>query len=229
MNHNAALLLLSSLFGSRLLKTSYYPERKCYSVSLPAKNAPSASDQEAAELFRTTTGWTLHIHGRTSSADSPIPSAESSDSSPGDFFVPSGRTAEPAEQNLALFCIDQTFESLPHRPDKKSLKNDSSGKYLELAFLSPAIGRRYAQTLQTLSSQIGWRIRISEKINQMELMKAAQLLCRKAGITLIKNPSWMPQEQIVQLKIQAPDQPEKLREVEEAFQEQTGCACRFLC
>ncbi len=229
MNHNAALLLLSSLFGSRLLKTSYYPERKCYSVSLPAKNAPSASDQEAAELFRTTTGWTLHIHGRTSSADSPIPSAESSDSSPEDFFVPSGRTAEPAEQNLALFCIDQTFESLPHRPDKKSLKNDSSGKYLELAFLSPAIGRRYAQTLQTLSSQIGWRIRISEKINQMELMKAAQLLCRKAGITLIKNPSWMPQEQIVQLKIQAPDQPEKLREVEEAFQEQTGCACRFLC
>ena len=62
-----------------------------------------------------------------------------------------------------------------------------------------------------------------------EVEKAAQLLCRKAGITLIKNPSWMPQEQIVQLRIQAPDQPEKLREVEEAFQEQTGCACRFLC
>lgn len=229
MNHNAALLLLSSLFGSRLLKTSYYPEKRCYSVSLSAGDTPSSdSDQKAAEHFRTTTGWTLTVNGQTAMAGSAVPSSASSDGRSDSFFVPSCKTMEPAEQNLALFCIDQTFESLPHRPDKKSLKNDSSGKYLELAFLSPAIGKRYTETLQTLSDQIGWRIRISDRINQMELMRTAQLLCMNYGITLVKNPSWLPQEQTVQLKIQTPDQPEKLRNLEEAFRNQTGCACRFL-
>lgn len=161
-------------------------------------------------------------------AGNAFPSSVSADSRSNSFFVPSCKTTEPAEQNLALFCIDQTFESLPHKPDRKSLKSDGSGKYLELAFLSPAIEKRYAETLQTLSDQIGWRIRISDKINQMELMKTAQLLCINHGITVVKNPSWLPQEQILQLKIQAPDQPEKLRDMEEAFLKQTGCACRFL-
>lgn len=229
MNHNAALLLLSSLFGSRLLKTSYYLERKYYSVSLSAEDtASSGSDQEAAKLFLETTGWALNINGQTGTTFCKAPSTAPSGSGNDDFFIPSGGTVEPVEQNLALFCIDQTFSSLPHRPDKKSFKNDSSGRYLDLAFLSPIIGKRYAETLQTLASQIGWRIRISDRVNQMELMKTAQLLCMSSGITLVKNPSWLPQEQVVQLKIQTPDRPEKLRDIEEAFLKQTGCACRFL-
>lgn len=89
------------------------------------------------------------------------------------------------------------------------------------------VGKRYAQTLQELAGQIGWRIRIADKVNQNALFKTAQLLCMKAEIPLAKNPSYLPEKRMVQLKLQKQEGQETLQAVAEEFQEQTGCGCVF--
>ena len=139
-----------------------------------------------------------------------------------------GPRAEKAEQNLAFFCIDQTFESLPHKPEKKSLKQDAHGKYLEIAFISPMVGNRYAAELQTLSNQTGWRICIADRVNQNGLLKNAQLLCMKYGISLAKSPSYLPERRTVQMKLREEAPAERLEEVSAAFTELTGCGCTFV-
>ena len=285
MNHNAASLLLSMLFGSRLTKTSYYAEKKCYAVTLSGPSAagqhsagmgtirPHAgtgevmtgtksgtrspesplSDGEAAAQFLQTTGWNLWINGRPDSTCAGLPAADGTcnasvtdgtcntsvtdgacNASAADgaadmqhvFFTPS-KDAKQAEQNLAFFCIDQMFQELPHKPDKKSLKQDAEGKYLELGFLSPALGMQYADTLQALADQTGWRIHIADKVNQIELFKTAQLLCIRHGISLAKNPSYLPAKRAVQLKTAGQEAKEKRQDMAEEFLRQTGCCCMF--
>lgn len=236
MNHNAASLLLSTLFGSRLTKTSYYMEKKCYAVTLSGHSKMDAkkplgqpmSDAKAAETFQETTGWALQINGQAMGNAVSAPDAKTEAGQSG-FFTPVRAATKMAEQNLAFSRIDQAFSKLPHRPDKKSLKHGPDGKYLELSFISPVIGLRYQKTLQALSSQTGWRIRIADKVNQNELFKAAQMLCLKRGIALSKNPSYLPEQRTIQLKLQdLEDVQDQLKEIADEFLELTGCGCVFL-
>lgn len=233
MNHNAAALLLSVLLGDKIAKLSYFADRKCYTVNLcesgegerAAHAGTAASDAEAEEQFLAATGWSLVINGEPGfgGTGSSVP-----ESAHDDFFRPENARAEAAEQNLAFFCIDQTFESLPHRPEKKSLKQDAYGKYLEIAFISPMIGNRYAPELQALSNQTGWRICIADRVNQNGLLKSAQLLCLKYGISLAKSPSYLPERRAVQMKLREEAPAEILEEMSAAFAEQTGCGCTFV-
>lgn len=246
MNHNAAAIMLSMLFGNRLTKTSYYAEKKCYFITLStpaadqktvtaadsgdplskAEHAGALSDQEAAEQFQKATGWTLLINGQTLKTDGSASAGTAGSEEQSSFFSPSN-PVEQTEQNMAFYCIDETFRELPHKPDKKSLKHDSQGKYLELGFISPALGMCCAKTLQTLADQIGWRIRIADKTNQNELFKTAQLLCMQHGLSLAKNPSYLPAQQAVQLKLSIQENEDKLRHIADEFQKQTGCCCIF--
>lgn len=234
MNYNAASLLLSMLFGERLSKTSYYQEKKCYAITL-AKQQGSAKDADwkAAEKFQAETGWSLIINGERNGEGEAAPCeagssrAKENISKENDFFSPARSSAKEMEQNLAFFCIDQAFEALPHKPDKKSLRSDSQGKYLEISFISPMVGCKYQEELQALSNQTGWRIHIADKVNQNALFKAAQLLCLKYGIPLAKNPSYLPEHKTIQLKAQNADNLENQKKVEEEFQEMTGCRCVF--
>ena len=232
MNHNAAALLLAVLLGDRIAKTSYYQDKKYYSVTL-AGNGDMETAAEAAKKFRAATGWRLMLNGQMaddiggelSASGIQVAGAEGKSE---DFFVPQTEDAEMTEQNLAFLCIDQAFEDLPHRPEKKSLKQDPEGKYLELSFVSPMIGRQYQEVLQELSDQIGWRIHIADKVNQNALFKAAQMLCMKQGIDLVKNPSYLPEQKMVQLRLKGVVEEEKLRAMEEEFKRRTGCECVFV-
>lgn len=228
MNHNAALLLLASLFGERLGKTSYYPERKCYTITLLPEEAEKT--QKAVTEFQTLTGWRLEINGQSwpdnAQAGVSHKSADT-DNRLDDFFLPTSTNMEPLEQNLAFYCIDQTFDSLPHKPEKKSLKQDHRGKYLEISFISPMLGRRYTSQLQELSDQTGWRIYIADKVNQIELFRTAQLLCQKYNICLAKNPSYLPDRKALQLKVPGAPNPDVLEKFTDEFVERTGCECSF--
>lgn len=225
MNHNAALLLLSVLFEGRLSKTSYYPEKKCYTITLSGTSDTPGSDEEAAKRFCGTTGWSLAVNGQQTAGS--VKAAPAEETGCDGFFFPACGTSEKAEQNLAFFCIDQTFEDLPHKPDKKSLRQDSHGSYLELGFISPMVGRQYAKSLQSLADQTGWRIRVGDKVNQMELIKTAQLLCMKYHIALAKNPSYLPEQKAIQLKPREQTDTETMRMLSDSFEEQTGCKCIF--
>ncbi len=234
-NHSAAGILLSLLFGERLLRTSYFQDRKCYSITLSGKDNKKA-DREASRRFEAETGWRLLINGRAETGWNPLVHGNAGVGVYLDdeniretyLFVPEDVSVKVVEQNQAFLQIDLAFASLSHRPDKKSLKQDSKGKYLELSFISPMIGRRYQKVIQTLANQTGWRIRIADKVNQNTLFKNIQVLCMKRGITPVKNPSYLPERKTVQVKVRRSLEPEILDLVAKEFQKQTGCGCEML-
>ena len=236
-NHNAVSFLLTSLFGEMVTKISYHLDQKSYAVTLAGDFM--AKDPEAAKKFQDTTGWSLLINGRPlhPAADRFSLSAfDESGMMPAQkegLFYPQSKNGETIEQNLAFSCIDQAFEDLLHRPDKKSLKQDATGripngKYLEISFISPSVGLRYQEKLQDLADRTGWCIGIGDKVNQNELFKIAQLLCVKYGISLSKNPSYLPGQKIIQMKMGSTADAGTLKKAEAEFLEKTGCGCIFI-
>jgi len=93
------------------------------------------------------------------------------------------------EQNAALRLIDEEFKQSPHRPHKKSIKVKGGVRYIELSFISKAIGELYSSKIKELEDKTGWTITISASCNQMEVLNAAVELCEKRGVALKKNPS----------------------------------------
>ena len=140
------------------------------------------------------------------------------------FFRPEG-SVKPLEQNNALFCIDQSFEGRQPAPYRKSIKQDGEGRYMELVFISPMAGCRCRELLQAIASEIGWRIRIADSVNQNELFKLAKVLCDRHGVALAKAPSYLPLKRAVQLKIREGGSREGIEAVCREFFELTGCAC----
>ena len=186
-------------------------------------------DAEAAKRFHETTGWQLAFSGKNDSDSFPTGfSLHGSGSGGEDFFFPSDSAVEAAEQNRAFSRIDEVFENLPHKPDKKSIKQDAEGKYMEICFITPEVGRRYPQYLQSLADETGMRIRIGDKVNQNEMTKIALLLCMKYEIPLGKNPSYLPAHKTLQLRTAEAGQSEIRRRAAEEFQEMTGCTCIFI-
>lgn len=233
INHNAAQLLLSVLFGSQFMKASYYVQKKYYAITLK-EGRMDGQVSKAKEQFERETGLPLLINGQNGGMEQSEPASGYGPETGRKLidgqnfcFIPAKNSAGQAEQNAAFSYIEEAFRELPHRPDKKSLKNDSSGKYMELSFVSPAIGMKYAQTLQELADRIGWRIQIAGKVNQNELFKIAQVLCMKHGISLAKNPSYLPEQKKIQLKVAAVESEEKMESVASEFVDKTGCECIF--
>lgn len=225
-NHNAASLLLSALFENRIAKISCHADQKTYALTLTEE--VQEADRNLADQFHFTTGWNLSVNGRQLSQIS-ISSPDNACPQKADvMFYPCSSSPESIEQNLAFYCIGQIFEDLPQRPEKKSLKQDSDGKYLEISFISPAAGLRYCDELQRSADQTGWRIRIADRVNQNELLKTALLLCIKHGIPVTKNPSYLPDRRCVQIKAGQAADPECTAKVAEEFLEKTGCECIFV-
>ncbi len=225
MNHAAASLLLSRLFGQRIRKTSYFVEQKAYEIQISPKET---EDSEKCVKFREVTGWQLGIYG-AASASTPDPGFGESDSRPkaadNMMFLPGKLQAEPMEQNMVQYCIDQAFEHEKHKVYKKSVRSDAQGKYLELAFLSPEAGNGYRELLTQLACQTQWRIRIADSVNQKEVFEIIHMLCGKYEISLQKNPSYMPQNRTVQIRAcSVPSQEICQRFLREA-KELTGLGC----
>ena len=226
-NHNAVSLLLSALFGERIARLSYHVDKKTYAITLTG-NAQDG-DQELAAQFHLATGWNLSVNGQQlHSQATPLSLDGFTPKETEGVFYPCGKCIESIEQNLAFSCIDQTFEGLPHKPDKKSLRQNSEGKFLEISFISPAIGYKYCEELQAVANQIGWCIRIADKVNQNELFKIAQLLCLKYEIPVSKNPSYLPDCKTIQIKTGSSTDSENLLKAADEFTKKTGCKCVFV-
>lgn len=229
VNHTAAGSLLTMLFPGRLKKISYFTDRKTYAATLSDQQE---SDAAAGTEFLKKTGWQLSINGvllgSPASAGEDAGKSGQHETNRMDILPSPSAPKTPIEQNLAFSVSDIEFKGQPHAPEKKSLKQDSRGKYLEFAFISPAIGEKCRETLQQIADQTGWRIRIAEKINQNGLSRIAQTLCGQMEIPLVKNPSYLPGEQTLVLRIPESTCPEKLAQAAERFNRETGCTCRFL-
>lgn len=230
MNHAAASLLLASLFGARVGKTSYFVEKKTYSVQLRSEEK---EDSNSREIFERTTGWSLQLSGTEAGGTNQTglgrpkdPWAGGSDS----MFLPDrdGKSQAPMEQNMVLYLIDQAFQDQKHRVYKKSIKTDSDGKYLELSFLSPEVGKRCGKLVEHLSQETGWRIRISDSVNQKEIFDIAQLLCGKYGIIPRQNPSYLPQRRVIQIKVCELPAEDVCQDLIREAEEITGLGCQVV-
>lgn len=123
------------------------------------------------------------------------------------------------EQNEALKYIDTCFQHEKHKPYKKSIKSKGN---LELSFISPIIGRKYAEKMQFIAKEIGWNMSISNSVNQNEVTNIAVRLCAKEGIKLKKNPSFNLGAMEVTLTLENGSK-EVLEKIKSEFEGSTGC------
>jgi hypothetical protein len=149
--------------------------------------------------------------------------------------MPSGETVENefrsdsararVEINTAYRLIEEAFSLAPPtwRPSRLSLKPDEAGPLIELAFITPQIGRQQHLTLDALAAATGWRLRIKPEPNLNALIEAAMKLI-PAAWGLRKQPGIHKESSVVRIKASAApasDDPQ-LIEVCERFQELTG-------
>ena len=232
-NHQAAQALLAGLFSERGSRISYYELEKRYVMTLPSLDE---GDEERAEKFRQQVGWSLILkdpEGRilygqaspgaeddkASLTDGKASEADASD----DWFSPEPGM-EPVNQAMAFYLIDMEFQDSEVQPYRKSIRSDYIGKYIDLAFISPAKGRLMAPKIEAAARRCGWRLHISESINQNELMKIAAQLAGEYGFPMKKQPSFLPASQVIRLKKDSlPDGSEEaLAEMCREFAARTG-------
>ncbi len=96
---------------------------------------------------------------------------------------------------------------------------------MELAFLSPEVGKQYGELLAQLACQTQWRIRIADSVNQKEVFEIIQMLCNKYEIHLRKNPSYMPQSRTIQIWTDILPSQEACRILIQEAEEITGLPC----
>lgn len=210
INNSAAELLIKKLIDPmKIKKISFYPEKFTVQVFLNTKNIGNGKE---GMLFGEKTGWKLLIVEEGSS---------SNNNSYKDKLFFEVEDIPEVEQNVALNLIDKAFGNEKHKPYKKSIKNNENKKYIELVFISPAIGRKFEEKLGHISKETGWSIAISDKVNQNELINIAKLLCDKNEIILKKNPSYNPSNMSISINII--NEEENFKYVKEEFEEITGC------
>lgn len=229
-NEAAIQSLLLQHFDAAVQKISIRKTEEQVLVRLSRQ--PEAETLRAAkEEFERLTGYFLLFEGvgenpafpgQFTPSPPPAPNAREND-----YFLPKG--SEKQEQNLAFSLIDLEFDGTSAAPYKKSLMSDQHGKYIQLAFLSPAVGQREADRLQRLADQTGWRVRIAPSVNQNAISGIAVRICQENGVDLKKLPSWQPQQQRLVLRPQhspsAPEVSEVLERICRLIQEQTGVVC----
>jgi len=126
------------------------------------------------------------------------------------------------EINQAFALIDRAFSRKRHRPYKKSKKSDGRGEYIELAFITPEVGKRYSELLKTLRKETGWRLQIRREPNSAAINNLAQRLIPedwglRGGASLHMNRR--------EVRVRLSNPPENSREfikVAERFRSATG-------
>lgn len=133
------------------------------------------------------------------------------------------------EQNNAFNYIDSQLADEEFRPYKRGLKNDHTGKYIELSFISPIVGKRLSKKIAAIASNIGWNITISKSFNQNEISHLARKLCEENGIKLIKNPSFNQNSCSVTIKAEIPKNDEQIDmdAINNEFIHETGCVLKI--
>jgi len=124
------------------------------------------------------------------------------------------------EQNKVLLLIDLYFENEKDKIYKKSIKE--GGKYIELSFVTPFVGEKYKDKLVQLSEKTGWDIRVSQTINQVEMINILNEILSKYNIEIQKNPSIYPTTREVRIKLSEGVDEDVLKKISGEFFERTG-------
>ncbi|MBO0857116.1 MAG: MBL fold metallo-hydrolase [Chloracidobacterium sp.] len=137
-------------------------------------------------------------------------------------FLPSiGSTTLDVKR--ATVMLVSAFDLAPEtwRPSRLKLKTDENGNYIELAFLTPELGRRQKITLQEMATTTGFRLRIRPNVNTYDLVEIAKKIV-PPGWLIMKQPSLHSDRGVVQVKVAAPPSTAELVEIQKKYDEVTG-------
>ncbi len=136
----------------------------------------------------------------------------------GQEFSPS---ATALEQNQALALIDRLFSESPHRPEKKSLRRDADGLVIELGFVTPEVGRRYAELLAEAEQLTGWRVRVSDRVNQQPVLAIFRGHC-PGDWSIRKGPSLNVAARTVKIEVHRLPDAGQVETLQGIIKERTG-------
>ena len=125
------------------------------------------------------------------------------------------------EINHAYAQIREAFPGQVHAPYRIGRKTGSGGAYIEVAFISPAVGARYEDLLQQLAAQTGWPMRIRQAVNQQQISETARRLT-PPDCGLRGTPRLFLAESCVVVLVGELPPAEEVPALEETFEEATG-------
>jgi Cft2 family RNA processing exonuclease len=182
-----------------------------------ARPGDSPSRQEVEAAFADLTGYTLQLTLVDRAVGEPAALGSSSMASP-ELASPGGPAGEQWEINAAYGAIREALAGSSLY--RTSLKGDQ----IVLAFISPQVGERFRDQIQTLSARIGWPLEISVAPNQGEILEVTRVLLAQAGWKVMKGPGLRVAEGEVVVTVTDPsaaDDPDRVA-VAEALQDRTG-------
>jgi hypothetical protein len=180
---------------------SFFMDRREVQIEVEATDDFSTIEREYLHL----TGFRLSIIRRGETA----PSTEAP-------LIEQPEGASRMEINAAYGLIRRTLE--PHGLYKTSLKQGQ----IVLAFISPQVGERHRDAINTLAQQTGYAIAIHPHPNQQMILQISQQLIRQAGWQIRKGPGIHVDLAEVTVTLTGPADPSVLEQVRHAFEAQTG-------
>ncbi len=210
--------LLRALLGERardLQQVAWFLDRNLVCVRM-AESYPGLL--KVCEQFRRETGLDLDIKSPQKYFSTREQKEPQNCTQPG---APPAPQDPCMHQHEAMELIRKTFDEKPVRIFKISLKSDALGKYIQVQFLTPALGERHSDLLQNLREATGWRISWSRKPRQAELIGLARECLNQRKLAIKRNPSILP-NMSVRVIAPVPVEPEMKTEISRDFEKQTG-------
>lgn len=167
------------------VKVSIFNERSCIHVK-----TPSLPDKEMTARLR------RHFFDATG-FDLEFSRASLTVSSPARRFA-----GAKIEINTAFSMVAEIFAASQSPPYKNRKKFDHEGEYIELAFVTPEIGDAQKDLIEKFSEVTGWRTVVSPVANQDALKNLAKTIVT-GHAALRKEPSFLPIEKTVRIKVEA--------------------------
>ncbi|AEF18117.1 beta-lactamase domain protein [Thermoanaerobacterium xylanolyticum LX-11] len=189
-------------------KVSYKAADKLVSVKIDGE---IGNIEEVKDKFYNETGLKLNVNGQ----DVPV-----------DTIAVVDTGSDKLEQNEALKIIDEAFKDLPHKPYKKSIKTLNGVRYIELSFISKAVGERYTEKIDELIKRTGWPILVGNGCNQIEVINIAKRVFGEMGVKLKKNPSVYLDDMTIGISIDGDVTDEIIKKINDTLYDMTGLRLR---
>lgn len=193
-------------------KISWNTEAKCVTLTT---SAPLHSEKEIADQFYNTTGYRLILpNGEAKQTEQ--------DQAPAiDAFNPK------CSQQEAMQEIDDIFKPEAIVIYKKSVRTQGCVKFIELQFITPAMGQRYEKWLSGIHEMTGWPVTIAANPRQQELIMLAKSCAASHGLTIAKGPSIRQSDQCVEISIAWGTETKKITQAQVEFERQSGYQLRI--
>ncbi|MFN8374074.1 MAG: MBL fold metallo-hydrolase, partial [Anaerolineae bacterium] len=177
-------------------------------VQADVEGADAATLREITDTYLKLTGFRLKLNARSE--------AKASGSAVTTPSAPAQTSGGKMEINAAYGVVRLALEK--HGLYKASLKQGD----IVLTFVSPQVGQRHLETINTLSQQTGYRMSLHPHPNQQQILQVANQLMSRAGWQIRKGPGIHTERAEVVVALANTPDGASLEQVQREFAEQTG-------